>query len=563
MRIKKTLSKFCIVVAAAAVVVGAFTVYNVQKHKKNSSTVTYAYTDEVRVIEDTENQGVGTIEVSTLKIPSEIPVRRCSYTSSGTIVFSSRTMDGGGIYMMNDDGSDLREIYHGPMDRNYRLMLEDRNEKILLGDHMLEVPNGKTLDTCGEYEAFLVPIEYPAEFVNGRNVVDKWTEVILSNDGEYIVWTTRRSDVGAANIMGHLTRYDDKYIIEDAVYCSNMNAYITDLSTGETSYSPVIGGEVKQFIRGGTAITLVGSAPNGNGNSVIQDLATGKVNMITNNPGYDETTILSPSGKYGIVMTSRFSETTDLAVLGLMDRPYGDVMHTIMDKVYMYSVTGVRNFREGNIGPAIINTERSMAEHDYMGINVSSEDPAWVYYSPMSWNNDSTKATWIEKHRDTGEIRVQLATLKDAAPEYGQETLPTPTVGDYVNRTILPQTGTFTLKGRNSGTVTITKSKTFFNLYSEAEIKYDNYSDDGKIFYHGTEYARGSMMTKTVYTSNVTATGINGEELGMMDVKMTFSAPYGIHTITQQIKAPVLDIKNSHGTARWMTTTADISALVP
>ncbi len=156
-----------------------------------------------------------------------------------------------------------------------------------------------------------------------------------------------------------------------------MNAYTTDLATGETSFSPIIGGEVKQFVRGGAAITLVGSAHNGNGNSVIQDLATGEVTMITLNPGYDETTLLSPNEKYGIVMTRRFSEKTDLAVMGLMDRPCGDVLYSVMDKVYMYSVTGVRDFREGNIGPAIINVERSMAERDYMGIDVSSEDPDW------------------------------------------------------------------------------------------------------------------------------------------------------------------------------------------
>ncbi len=246
MKGKRKLIKAAVIIGCLAVLIGGFTVFNIQRFQKARSVRTYAYTDAVRVIEDSRNQGVGSVEVSTLKIPESIPVRRCCYTVSGSVLFSSSSEAGGAIFVMNDDGSGLREIYHGPMDRNYRLMLEDKNERVLLGDHMLEVPAGKTLDTCGEHEAFLVPIEYPAEFVNDKNVVDKWTEVILSNDGEYMIWTTRRSDCGAANIIGRLTRKEDKYVIEDAQYCSRMNAYTTDPATGETSFSPIIGSEVKQ-----------------------------------------------------------------------------------------------------------------------------------------------------------------------------------------------------------------------------------------------------------------------------------------------------------------------------
>ncbi len=48
-----------------------------------------------------------------------------------------------------------------------------------------------------------------------------------------------------------------------------------------------------------------------------------------------------------------------------------------------------------------------------------------------------------------------------------------------------------------------------------------------------------------------------------MDVKMIFTAPYGLHTITQHTTYPMLDVDASHGRAQWMDASADISALVP
>ncbi len=99
-------------------------------------------------------------------------------------------------------------------------------------------------------------------------------------------------------------------------------------------------------------------------------------------------------------------------------------------------------------------------------------------------------------------------------------------------------------------------------MISEVTVKYDNYSDDGKYFYNGTEYAKGSMMTKTTYTSDVKAVDPSGEEVGMMDISMVFTAPLGIHTITKHLNSPMLDLKKSHAVSSWMGKTADMSALV-
>lgn len=168
-----------------------------------------------------------------------------------------------------------------------------------------------------------------------------------------------------------------------------MNAFQPDPDhEGLYLYTPEIGGEVKQFVHGGRAISLVGAAPCGMADSIVQDIATGEVTLITCNPGYDETTIFSPDEKLGIVMTTRFSASTDMAVLGLVPRPYGEVLHNILGQVYMYGVTGVRSSREGNIGPALINIEKSQTEEGYMGLNLSDPDGVWMYNSPMSWKSD-------------------------------------------------------------------------------------------------------------------------------------------------------------------------------
>ncbi len=180
----------------------------------------------------------------------------------------------------------------------------------------------------------------------------------------------------------------------------------------------------------------------------------------------------------------------------------------------------------------------------------------------MSWDHDSARATWVEQHRETNAVRVQVATLLDAVPGQRPPTVPTPAVGDYADREILDQNGTYTLEGSHSGTVTIKKSRSFFNTVSEVEITYTDYSDDGEVFYNGKEHAKGSMMTKTTYTADLKATDRDGNEIGRMDVKLLFSAAYGLHTITKQITSPVLNVGASHGTASWMGSSADISALV-
>src|SRR3546814_20569348 len=85
--------------------------------------------------------------------------------------------------------------------------------------------------------------------------------------------------------------------------------------------------EVQQFVHSGTALSVVGAVHRDVPDSVVQDLITGRVQAITDTPGYTETTIFSPDERLGITMTTRFSEKTDPAILGLLPRPYPDSLN--------------------------------------------------------------------------------------------------------------------------------------------------------------------------------------------------------------------------------------------
>ncbi len=548
-----------IVLAAivAFMVVAGVIGYHISRARRGN---TYIYTEEVRKVEDPE--GFGTVEISTLPLDAAISVSRACYTYSGRVLLTYDEDGDTVICTLNDDGSDWLELYRGKIPGKSRLMLCQDNTKVLLGDAMLECPDGQTLDTCTPGAAQVVPVEFPAEFADDPAVTSKWTEIIFSPDGQYIAWTIRRSDCGAANAIGRLVRYEDRYVIEDARYISAMNAYTPDPEhEGQLLYHPVIGGEVKQFVRGGAAISLVGADPCGMGDSVIQDIATGEVTQITRCPGYDETTLLSPDEKLGIVMTSRFSETSDLAVMGLVPRPYGDPLHNIMAQVYMYSVTGVRSSRQGNIGPALIDVTRSMEEPGYVGVDLSDPEENWVFHSPMSWKSDSTRAMWMERQRNGNGIRVQIVSLPDYQPGPAVEAVETPQAGDYGDTSIGDQNAHGRVPGKVSGYMEISKESGFLGM-NTVTVTYENYSDNGMYYYNGTERSSGSVIAATTYTSDVRVTDGDGKELGGMDVELHFSAAYRLSSIFKGA-TPELDLNKSFGTATWDGVTVDILTLVP
>ena len=116
---------------------------------------------------------------------------------------------------------------------------------------------------------------------------------------------------------------------------------------------------------------------------------------LTHFPGYEETTIISPDGKLGLVMTTRFSPKTSSYILGYMPRPLSVYTVSNMNQyAYFYGIQEVRKKREGNIGPALIDIEESKKNNSYMGYDLHEE--GWAFVSPLSWHPNSKKVCFLK-----------------------------------------------------------------------------------------------------------------------------------------------------------------------
>lgn len=492
--------------------------------------------------------GLGRVEVSTIPMPAIATEITATYTFSGSVLVSFKSTedpaeikDFWNIAVVNDDGNDFRIIFSGPIPKHpkangIRFMVYPDNTRVLLGDYVLEC--NPDIDRCQHTE--LVPVKYPWQYEQDPRTMCHWSEIIIAPDNQHIAWTILRTDIGAAVGLGILARHSDAYIIEKAQIISTIK-YVEDDKEhpGCLTLQPMRGGEVKQFIHGGTAISVVGAKHGALTDSVVQDLISGEITQITYTPGYDETTIFSPDECLGIVMSTRASKKTDPAIFGLLPRPRGGLATGgLIQHLYLYAVAGVRSFRKGNIGPVLIDIERSMHEPHYQGIALNDPQEEWVYYSPMSWHPGGKKAMWLEGQRsktagssDRKKMRVRKVELLDYQPgatvaamlipddipygfkgENGGESLRNTPSSDISGKII----------GNHSGHITYTRQgqQPAPALMGSIEVTYTNFSDDGKTFYDGYEKSKFTFMGESSYEANLAMTG---EQQGEMMLRATFS----------------------------------------
>lgn len=499
------------------------------------------------------DDSLGKIEVTTIPLPEYAKSASATYTYSGKMLIffqqddDPQEKDYYTIAVYNDDGSEFRNIFSGPIPQHkkangIRHMPFADNKRVLLGDYVLECyPD---IDTCDKAE--LIPIEYPWEIKDDPRTSHHWSEIIIAPDNEHMAWTILRTDIGAANMLGHLTRQPDKYVIEEPQVISSFQ-YLVEDKANEGFLIPMVirGGEVKQFVRGGTAISLVGAKNGALPDSIVQDLAGEEMLQITQTPGYDETTVFSPDERLGMVMSTRGSKHTSLAILGLMPRPYSQLtMVGFIMVAYMYAVAGVRRFRKGNIGPALIDIERSMNELGYQGVQLNDPEEEWVYLSPMSWHPDGRRAMWPETLRGSGDgesgevgnsanaqVRLRKVVLHDYQPQEPAAPQPTPNDIPYgikgeEGKAALwnppSQSTAGKIAGKRSGYVEYQRQARDIAQLEAGSVctTYVNFSDDGKTFYNGSESVKNSFTDENVYEADIEMTG---ERQGEMKLRLTFS----------------------------------------
>ena len=439
----------------------------------------------------------------------------------GHILFTYKKENNNKTYIgiIDENGSNLKELWNGEWQNYYksngiRLMPFDDNKKILTGDYVLECfPD---IDNC--LNSTLLPVIYPSEAVNMPGVYMVWSEIIVSPD-EHIAWSTLSKVYDNINFLGKLVKNDNNYTITNIQIISTLGFIkYEDKEKGILKHGTLRGGEVKQFTNGGEAITLAGAGDSALAKSVFQNLVGEENYPITHFPGYEETTIISPDGKLGLVMTTRFSPKTSSEILGYMPRPLSVYTLSKMNMyAYLYGVQGVRNGKKGNIGPALINIEESKINTSYMGYDLHEE--GWAFNSPLSWHPSSKKGMFTESNINTKKKRIRIVNLDNYKPSKILERKNTPNHISYaktlddLNKIELDDVNGY-FKGKNSGIMKFNKTEN----YSISE--YINYSDDGKIFYNGFEEFEQINNITGKLTSNLT---MSGEKTGIMDLTITMN----------------------------------------
>ncbi len=475
-----------------------------------TSTLTLSFADVC------DYNGIGRVFISTIPMPSTVALVDCAtYTYSGKVLVTYKTAndinttDFWNIAVCNDDGTCFKNIFSGVITPNakangIRYMPFQDNKRVLLGDYVLECT--PDIDCCKN--ATLVPIVYPAVIDTDARIGKRWSEVIIAPDNKHMAWSVLTPTWSLGQFIGVLSRQTNSYVLENVQFLK----------------SPGSAGEVKQFVKGGNAISSIGAEAFVTTDSVIQDLAAANITQITYTPGYDETTILSPDEHLGITMTTRFSTNTDPAIIGIMPRP-SYIALGLSGCLYSYSVTGVRDGRSGNVGPALININRSMNVAGYKGISLNT-DENWAYYSPMSWHPSGKRAIWMEGLKGSSPVtkRMQKVTLLDYIPSKPVPIVTTTEKIPYgtsdLNQFYSSVSGValWQIAGKSSGYVILSYTGTM-------EAQYINYSDDGVNFYNGYEKSSINFTGESSYEANLQLTG---PIPGIMNLRATFGPIFGV-----------------------------------
>jgi hypothetical protein len=383
----------------------------------------------------------------------------------------------------------------------------------------------KVFEECDD--AKVVPIKFPDPLDDDPRIRSRAQEAIIAPDNKTLSWMVLLNDFSTIVLTGTLVREADQYVLTDSHIISTVEPFPADPANpgGVNPVTPFINGEVKQFVHGGAGISVVGSRDLVTADSTVIHLDTGEVDQITYTPGYDETTIFSPDERLGMVMTTRFSPKTDLGILGFMPRPFGGSLSVNLNRyMYTHGVTAVRGEREGNIGPALIDIERSKTEPGYLGENLATDED-WVYRSPMEWSHDSRMAVWPEGSQSGNGTRIQIVKLPDYQPGEPVATVDTPVMPGSTTDLdkafeyqALQANIDVIVHGKHSGYLTFKQLKPSL-LRSTHEKRYYDFSDDGETVLSGEEIMDANLGGNSVYTADLKLTG---PKPGEMKLKATF-----------------------------------------
>ena len=479
------------------------------------------------------------VKDSTIEFPSDIQIDDGHYLYDGKIfihyINKSDEFKMTCFGIISDDGNDFKQLYQGNIvvrqkANGIRLIPFREGKRVYLGDWIMECKNNtKNISDCDENEGVVIDVKYPDEVENNPYTYKTWSEMVVAPDNVHVAWTSLNMACGAINFFGKFELDNNVYKIVDVKIISSIN-FLTPDEKNSLYLIPNTprGGEIKQFIEGGYALSLVGTLPDTFVKSVYQSLINEDLITYSHASGYDETSILSPDEKLGISMSTRFSPKTSMAVLGFMPRPYCSlVLSKITQSVYMYSIAGVRLGRTGNIGPVLFEIEKSINDADYQGIDLhDKEDEEYVYCSPISWHPSNLKALWPEVNKDTQLRRLRKIEISGHIVGPYPEIKTTPEDIPYaidlseINKVDYEQETKGIIKGKSYGEIEYYNSGFAFSGKQTVKLVYKKFSDDGRNFYNGEEIFEDEINVKSTYTSKVT---LSGSEKGKTNFKLSFN----------------------------------------
>ena len=483
--------------------------------------------------DDSKNNEDIKTHLSNIPLPEDIIIDDGHYMFDGNIFICYKRSTTNFTYfgVISDDGKNFKELYGeefivSPLANGIRLIPFRDGKRIYLGDFVFEC-NDTTKNISSCEKGVLIPVNYPEEVVNNNYTYKTWSEMVVAPDNIHVAWTSLNMACGAVGFLGKFKRTENSYEIEESKIISTIN-FVEPDPTDESILITKIprGGEIKQFIEGGNALTLVGTQPDEFVKSVYQSLKTEEVYTYSHEPGYDETSILSPDEKLGITMSTRFSPKTNMAIFGLMPRPHCSlVLSKIVESVYTYAVTNVRKTRKGNVGPVLFVKEKSINDPNYHGIDLHDTEEKFVFCSPISWHPSNLKAIWPEVEKGTSNRRLRKLEISNYTPsaypkiENTTDNVPYALDMSEMDNIHYDKKTNGTIKGKKSGEI-IYYNSGFSSIKQTVKITYVNYSDDGKKFYNGEEEFIGDRTSKNVYKSNVI---LSGSESGQNNFTITFN----------------------------------------
>lgn len=455
------------------------------------------------------------VNIETINIPElkNATLTGAHYLSDGKIFLSYNLTTNPSITnfaVVDDDGKNFKNIFSKEIKNRYpttsgiRILPFSDNKRVLLGDYILEC--SQSLQNCSD--ADLIPLNFPEELSKENDSFRLWSEVVISQDCEHVSWTTLDKNLFSYNFLAKIKRVEKGYNMSNVQIISNSFNDGYNETSKILNIDTIRGGEVKQFVKGGLGLTLAGTDGMGLTKSVYQDLTSETVFPLSHEPGYEETSILSPDEQLGIAMSTRFSPKTNFAIIGLLPIPYSILATSSMImNIYTYSVTDVRTSRKGNIGPVLFEVYKSKRDINYHGINLNTNEN-WNFESPISWHKSGIKAIWLESSKETetlGQKRIQKVNIKNYIPDLTVEKKTTPddikyakNISEYgkditeLYATIIGKSGniTYSLKDGN------------------VELEYNDYSLDGNSKFNGKMVlTKLSRLFSQELFCDVTATG--------------------------------------------------------